>query len=73
MFKTFVYLLSGHASYLHVVILKLCDSEPVPVQVRSRLYFVWSMYTNICRCLLILMSKNMRGMSSIKFSNLDTH
>jgi len=42
--------------YLHVVIFKLCDSEPLPAQVRNRLYFVWSTYTNISRFLLILVS-----------------
>jgi hypothetical protein len=36
------------ASVYSDVILKLCDSEPLKVQAHSSLYFVCSMYTNIC-------------------------
>jgi len=28
--------------------LKVCDSEPIQVQARHRLYSLWSMYTNMC-------------------------
>jgi len=28
--------------------LKLCDSEPIQVQARHRLYSLWSMYTHTC-------------------------
>ena len=39
---------SWEASVDSDMILKLCDSEPLKVQARSNLYFVCSMYTNIC-------------------------
>jgi hypothetical protein len=31
-----------------IKIWKLCDNETLQVQARSRVYFVWSRYTNIC-------------------------